>query len=228
MAPRWAAVVGVVFLAGVAAVAFADYELIRADAAAAREEAGNARIRCVYGSRPVSTAERKQRLARCARLPAPRHEAARVERRWDRRAPWYGLAAGASLLATAAMFVRARRRREVAATAGPGLSNVWAVATVGVSFAVGTTIWAALAYLVVDRWDHLVETTGGSTHDCELAGNDCGILGEFTEAHPMILLAVIVAGTGLPAAVAVWLLVRFFNSVGYRGPRQAERALPQH
>ena len=228
MWPRWMTLVGVVMLVGVAAGAFVDYELIRADAAAARDEAGTARLSCLYGKRPITLAERKRRHARCDRLPEPRREAGRVERRWDRRGPRYGVAAGAILLATAAMFVQSRRRRAAVATLEPAPSRPWRIATIAVRFAVGVVLWAALVYLVVDRWDQVVEATGGSTHDCHYVESDCGALGEFTEAHPLILLSLIVAAAAIPAAATVWLLARFFDSLRDPGGRQAGPAVPQH
>jgi hypothetical protein len=202
-----------VILVGVAAVAFVDYEMTRADADAAQANAGNARVSCLYGSRAFSPAERKQRHAQCERLPGPSREADRVERRWDRRGPWYGFAAAAILLPTAVMLVQSRRRRATSATLDPALSRRWRIATIAVRFAVGIMIWAALFYLVVDSWDQLVEWTGGSSHDCHLAGNDCGVLGEFTEAHPLILLSLIVAAAAIPAAAIMWSFSRLFRSL---------------
>jgi hypothetical protein len=212
MAPRWMTLVGLVMLVAVAAVAFVDYEIIRADADAAQANAANARVSCLYGSPAFTIAERKRRHARCDRLPGPLHERDGVERRWDRRGPWYGFAAGAILLPTAVMFVQSRRRRATSATLDPALSR-WRVATIAVRFAVGIMIWAALFYLVVDRWDEFVEATGGSTHDCHYAGNDCGVLGEFTAAHPLILLLLMLAGAAIPAAAVTWLLGRLFRSL---------------
>jgi hypothetical protein len=205
--------VGLVMLVGVAAVAFVDYEMIRADADAAQANAFNARVSCLYGSPAFSIAERRRRHARCERLPGPLREADRVERRWDRRGPWYGFVAGALLLPTAVMFVQSRRRRATSATLDPARSRVWRMATIAVRLAAGVMIWAALFYLVVDRWDQLVEATGGSTHDCHYAGNDCGVLGEFTEAHPWILGSLLLAGTAIPAAAVLWLLGRLFRSL---------------
>jgi type IV secretory pathway VirB3-like protein len=227
MARWWVALVGLVVLVGIAAVAFVDYELIRADADAAQANAFNARVSCLYGSpafRPpaFSPAERKRRHARCERLPGPLREADRVERRWDQRGPWYGFAAAAIFLPTAVMFVQSRRRRASSAMLDPALSRPWRIATIAVRFAVGIMIWAALVYLVVDRWDQLVEATGGSTHDCHYPENDCGVLGEFTAAHPLILLLLMLAGAGIPAAAVTRLLGRLFRSL------EAERNGTRH
>jgi type IV secretory pathway VirB3-like protein len=218
MARLWLPLVGLVLLFAIAAVAFVDYEMIRADADAARIEAANARSTCLYGSpafRPpaFSPAERRQRHERCDRLPGPLREADRVERRWDRRGPWYGFAAAAILLPTAAMFVRSKRRRATSPTRDPALSRPWRTATIAVRLAVGIMVWAALVYLVVDRWDQLVEATGGSTHDCHYPENDCGVLGEFAEAHPLILLSLVVAAAAIPAAAIVWFLGRLLRSL---------------
>jgi hypothetical protein len=213
MARRWMTLVGLVMLVAVAGVAFVDYELIRADADAARADAFNARVRCLYGSPAFTIAERKRRHERCDRLPGPVREADRVERRWDRRGPWYGFVAAAIFLPTAAMFVESKRRRATSPTRDPALSHPWRTATIAVRLAVGIMTWAALVYLVVDRWDQLVEATGGSTHDCHYAGNDCGVLGEFTEAHPLILLLLMLAGAAIPAAAVTWLLGRLFRSL---------------
>jgi hypothetical protein len=218
MSPRWVTLVGLVMLVVVAAVAFVDYEMIRADADAARTDAGNARVRCLH-VRPAlsppafSPAERKRRHERCERLPGPLREASRVERRWDRRGPWYGFAAAAIVLPTAVMFVQSRRRRAASPTRDPALSRPWRIATIAVGLAVGIIIWSALVYLVVDRWDEFVEATGGSTHDCHYAGNDCGVLGEFAEAHPLILLSLIVAAAAIPAAAIIWSFSRVFRSL---------------
>jgi hypothetical protein len=224
MARRWMTLVGLVMLVGLAAVAFVDYEMIRADADAARADAGNARVRCLYGSPAFTIAERKRRHERCDRLPGPLREADRVERRWDRRGPWYGFAAAAILLPTAVMFVQSRRRRATSPTLDPALSRQWRTATIAVRLAVVIMTWAVLAYLVVDRWDRFVEATGGSTHDCHYAGNDCGVLGEFTEAHPLILISLIVAATAIPAAGVTWLLGRLFRSMDdeRNGSRQVQ------
>ena len=218
MSPRWVTLVGLVMLVVVAAVAFVDYEMIRADADAARADAGNARVRCLHGSpalRPpaFSPTERKRRHERCERLPGPLREASRVERRWERRGPWYAFAAAAIVLPTAVMFVQSRRRRATSATLGAALSRRWRIATIAVGLAVGIMIWSALVYLVVDRWDEFVEATGGSTHDCHYAGNDCGVLGEFAEAHPLILLSLIVAAAAIPAAAISWSFSRLFRSL---------------
>jgi hypothetical protein len=218
MSPRWVTLVGLVMLVGIAAVAFVDYELIRADADAAQASAANARVSCLYGSRAFSPpafdpAERKQRHALCARLPGPLREAERVERRWDRHGPWYGFAAAAIFLPTAVTFVQSRRRRATSATLDPALSRRWRIATIAARSAIGIMIWAALVYLVVDRWEQLVEATGGSTHDCHYAGSDCGVLGEFTEAHPLILLSLIVAAAAIPAAAIIWSFSRVFRSL---------------
>ena len=213
ISPRWVALVGLVMLVVIAAVAFVDYEMIRGDADAARASAANARVSCLHGTRALTAAERRQRHARCERLPGPLREADRVERRWDRRGPRYGFAAAAILLPTAVMFARSRRRRGTSATLDPALRRRWRTATIAVGFAFGITIWAALVYLVVDRWERLVEATGGSTHDCHLAGNDCGVLGEFTEAHPLILLSLIVAAAAIPAAAITWSFSRLFHSL---------------
>lgn len=216
-------------LVAIATGAFVDFELNRAAADAARTEAGNARVTCLYGSRPRTTAERKQRHARCAALPGPLREASRVKRRWNERAAWYGLAAGATLLATAAMYVQSRRRRVNAGTIERPLSRRWRVATVAVRLAVGLIIWSALVYIVADRWwVRLVEATGGSTHDCHYAENDCGVLGEFAEAHPLILLVLVASSAAIPAAAAGWLLTRFFGSLRARHGRPRGPALPQH
>jgi hypothetical protein len=228
ISPPWATLVGLVTLVGVAAVAFVDYEMIRADADAARIEADSARASCLYGTRPLTTAERRRRHARCARLPGPLREADRVERRWDRRGPRFGVAAGAIFLATALMFVQSRRRRATSPTLDPTQSRRWRIATTAVGVAVGIMTWAALVYLVVDRWEQLVQATGGSTHDCNLAGNDCGALGEFTEAHPLILLGLIVGAAAIPAAATVWLLSRFLDSLRDPARPQAGPAVPQH
>lgn len=166
MSLRWATLAGLAMLVTVAAMAFVDYELIHADAAAARVEASNARATCLYGRRAFTNAERKRRHARCASLPGPLREAARMERRWVRRGPWYGFAAAAFLLATAALFVQSRRRRATSGTLNPAASRRWRIATLGVRFAAGIMIWAGLVYLAADRWwFRIVEATGGSTHD---------------------------------------------------------------
>jgi hypothetical protein len=214
--------VGLVMLVAVAAVAFVDYEMIRADADAAQANAANARVNCLYGSPACTIAERRRRHERCDRLPGPLREATRVERRWDRRGPWYGFAAGAISLPTAVMFVQSRRRRATSPTRDPALSRAWRIATIAVRFAVGIMVWAALLYLVVDRWDEFVEATGGSTHDCHYPENDCGVLGEFAAAHPLILLLLVLAATGIPAAAVTWLLGRLFRSL------DAERNGTQH
>ena len=80
------------------------------------------------------------------------------------------------------------------------------------SVALAITIWAAIVYLVVDRWRQLVQATGGSTHDCHLAGNDCGVLGEFAEAHPLILLSLILAAAAIPAAAIIWTFGHLLRS----------------
>lgn len=211
VSPRWLALIGLVMLVGVAAVAFVDYEMTRTDAAAAGANAANARVSCLYGRRAVTPAERKQRYAQCDRLPGPLREADRVQRRWDRRGPWYAFAAAAILLPTAAMFVQSKRRRATSPTRDPAMSRLWRTATIAVRLAVGIMTWAALVYLVVDRWDPLVEATGGSTHDCHYAGNDCGVLGEFTDAHPLILLSLIVVAAAIPAAGIIWSMSRLFR-----------------
>ena len=228
MLPRWMTLAGVVMLVGIAASAFVDFEMIRADAAAAREEAANARISCLYGTRALTAAERKRRHARCDRLPGPLREAARVERRWDRRGPWYGFAAGAILLATAMTFVQSRRRRGTSPAPDPAVSRRWRLATLEVAVAVGIVVWAVLAYLGVGRWDDFVEATGGSTHDCHYAENDCGVLGEFTEAHPLILLSLIAAVAAIPATATVWLVTRFFDLLRDPAGRQGGPAVSQH
>src|SRR5688572_10553835 len=147
MARRWMTLVGVVMLFAVGGVAFVDYEMIRADADAAQANAANARVSCLYGIpafRPpaFSPAERKRQHGRCDRLPGPLREADRVERRWDRRGPWYGFAAAAILLPTGVMFVQSRRRRATSATLDPALSRPWRTATIAVRLAVGFMIWA--------------------------------------------------------------------------------------
>jgi hypothetical protein len=210
----WMALVALVMLVASTTAAFVDFEMNRAAADAARTEAGNARVACLYGSRPLTTAERKQRHARCAALPGPLREAARVKRRWNERAPWYGFAAGATLVATAAMFVQAKRRRATAGTLERPPARRWRVATIAVRVAVGLMIWSALVYLAADRWwVRLVEATGGSTHDCHYPENACGVLGEFAEAHPLILLILVVSSAAIPAAAAALLLTRVFGSL---------------
>jgi hypothetical protein len=199
-----------VMLVGVVAVAFLDHEMIRADADAARAEAANARVSCLYGSRAFSPAERRQRYARCERLPGPLREAHRVQLRWDRRGPRYAFAAAAILLPTVLMVTKSRRRRATSATLDPTLSRQWRTAAIAVRSAIGILVWAALVYLVVDRWAQLVEATGGSTHDCHLRGNDCGVLGEFGQGHPLILLSLIAAAAAIPAAGVSWSLGRLF------------------
>ena len=47
MASRWVTLVGLVMLVAVLTVAFADYEMIRADADAAQAGAANARVSCL-------------------------------------------------------------------------------------------------------------------------------------------------------------------------------------
>jgi hypothetical protein len=222
MAPRWLSLVGLVMLIAVAGVAFVDYEMIRTDADAAHDDAMLARVSCLYGTPAFSIAERKRRHARCERLPGPLREADRVERRWDRRSPWYGIAAGAILLPTTVMFFQSRRRR-ASTTLDPSMTRVWRISTTAVRFAVGIMIWAALYYLVADRWDEFVEATGGTTAECG-RGSDCGVLGEFTEAHPLILLLLVLAGTAIPAVASVWLLSRLFGSLDDRPERGAALA----
>ena len=228
VSPRWVTLVGLVLLVAVAGAAFVDYEIVRADADAARIEAATVRAGCLYGTRAASPAERRQRHARCDRLPGPLREAARVERRWERRAPWYGFAAGAILLATTVMFVQSRRRHVASASLDSAETRRWRVATLAVRSAVGIVLWGALVYLVVDRWTSLVGATGGSTHDCHYPENDCGVLGEFAEAHPLILLLLVVAVAALPAAAISSMLGRFFASLGDPGRRQAGPPVPQH
>jgi hypothetical protein len=202
---------GLMLLIAVAAVAFVDYEITRKDADAARIDAAVARVTCrTSGGIPGSIAERQRRNALCEKLPGPLRVQDRVERRWDRRGPWYGFVAAAIFLPTAAMFVQSKRRRATSPTRDPALSP-WRTATISVRLAVGITTWAALVYLVVDRWDQLVEATGGSTHDCHYPENDCGVLGEFAEAHPLILLSLVVAAAAIPAAAIVWLLGRLLR-----------------
>jgi hypothetical protein len=225
MAPRWVALIGFVVLIALGGVAFIDYEMIRADADAARIDAATARAGCLYGSPAFTIAERKRRHAHCERLPGPLRERDRVERRWDRRGPWYGAAAGAILLPTAVMFVQSRRRRATSATLGPSITRVWRLTTLAVRFAVGIMIWAALFYLVVDRWDDFVEATGGSTAECG-RGSDCGVLGEFTDAHPLILLVLFLAGTAMPAAAGIWLLSRLFGFLSVEPARGAAPVVP--
>ena len=214
MWPRWVALVGLIILVGIAAVAFIDYELIRSDADAAQEVATNARVSCLYGRRAFSAGERKRRHARCARLPGPLRERDRIERRWDRRGPWYAVAAAAILLPTALMFVRSLRRRANAATLDRAQRRSWRIATIAVRFAVGVMTWSALVYLLADRWwERVVEATGGSTHDCHYPENDCGVLGEFAESHPLILLSLIVAAAAIPAAAVIWSMSRLFHTL---------------
>jgi hypothetical protein len=212
MARRWMTLVGLAMLIVVAAVAFVDYEMIRKDADAARVEAEVARAGCLYRNPAFTIAERKRRHARCERLPRPLRERDRVERRWERRGLWYGFAAGAILLPTAVMFVQSRRRTATSATLDPAMSRVWRMATIALRFAVGIMLWAALFYLVADRWDEFVEATGGQTAECG-PGSNCGVLGEFTEAHPVILLLLFAAVTAIPAAAIMWLLGRLFRSL---------------
>jgi hypothetical protein len=218
--------VAFLMLVGVAAVAFVDYEMTRADAASAGSAAANARITCLYGSRVSSPAEFERRHARCEQLPLPRQEAARVERRWDRRGPLYGFAAGAILLATAAMFVRSKRLGDPSVTHDPALSRVWRIATIAVRFAAGITIWAALVYVGMDRWEQVVEATGGSTHDCHYPENDCGVLGEFTEAHPLRVLSLIAAAAAIPAAAIIWSFSRLLRSLGNKPQSQPRLGPP--
>jgi hypothetical protein len=214
MAQRWMTLVGLVFLIAVTAVAFVDYEITRKDADDARIDAAVARVTCrTSGGIPGGIARRQRRNALCEKLPGPLRVQDRVERRWDRRGPWYGFVAAAIFLPTAAMLVHSKRRRAISPTRDPSLSRPWRTATIAVRLAVGFTTWAALVYLVVDRWDELVEATGGSTHDCHYPENDCGVLGEFAEAHPLILLSLIVAAAAIPAAAIVWLLGRLFRSL---------------
>ena len=85
---------GLVMLIAVAAVAFVDYEMVRADADAARFDAEVARANC-FGTVAPTIAERKRRNARCERIPDPVGVSKRIERRWEQRRPWYGFAAGA-------------------------------------------------------------------------------------------------------------------------------------
>lgn len=227
--PQRVTLVGLVVLIGVAAIAFVDYEINRADANATQAKAGNARASCLYGmgSRPFTLAERKRRHERCDRLPGPLREADRVERRWDRRGPWYAVAAAAILLPTAVLFVQSRRRRATSPTRDPELSRPWRIATIAVRFAAGIMVWAALVYLVVDRWwARLVEGTGGSTHDCHYPENDCGVLGEFAEAHPLILLSLVVAAAAIPAVAIVSSVSRLFRPLDNRPESHAALGPP--
>jgi hypothetical protein len=213
MAQRWMTLVGLVLLIAVAAVAFVDYEITRKDADAARIDAVLARVTCrTSGGIPGSIAERQRRNARCEKLPGPLRVQDRVERRWDRRGPWYGFVAAAIFLPTAAMFVLSKRRGGTPATLDLSATGVWRVTTIAVKFAVGTLIWLGLFYLAGDRWTEFVEATGGTTGECG-RGSNCGVLGEFTEAHPVILLSLFLAGAAIPAAAIVWLLGRLFRSL---------------
>lgn len=218
MTRRWVTLVGLVLLIAVAGVAFVDYETIRVDADAARVDAAHARASC-SSSRPANILERKRRNARCDRLPGPQRVADRVERRWDRRALWYGFAAGAILLPTAVMFVLSRRRRATSPTLDSSTSGAWRVTTIAVKFAVGIMIWLGLFYLAVDRWNEFVEATGGNTGDCG-RGSDCGALGELTEAHPLILVLLLLAAAAVPAAAITSSLGRFLRSFDDPPPEQ--------
>lgn len=225
MVPRWLTLAGLVMLIAVAGVAFLDYEMIRADADAARVEAEVARAGCLYGSPAFTIAERKRRHARCESLPGPLRERDRVERRWDQRGPWYGFAAGAIVLPTALMLVQSRRRRATSAAVDPSITRAWRTTTIGVTLAVGIMVWVVLFYLVADRWNEFVEATGGTTAECG-SGSDCGVLGEFTEAHPLILLLLILAGTAIPAAAGIWLFGRLFRSMNDQPERDVAPAVP--
>lgn len=220
VSPRWMALVGLVMLVGVSALAFVDHEIVRADATTARTKASDALGTCLYGSAAFTIADRQRRQARCASLPRPQAEAQRVERRWERRSPLYGLAASAIFLTTAVMFVQSRRRRATSAMLDSARRPAWRITTVAVSFVVGMMIWSALLYLIVNRWDGLVDrlakATGGSTHDCDLAGVECGVLGEFAYAHPTILFSLLVAASVIPAAVVTFLLARLLRSLDRR------------
>jgi hypothetical protein len=155
--PQWVVLVGLVMLFAVAAVAFVDYEMTRADAVTARSNAEIARARC-FSTSPTRIAERERRNARCERLiPVPERAADRVERRWDRRGPWYGLAAGAIFVLTALMFTLSRRRRASSAAVDASTSALWRVVTIAVEVTVGILVWSALYHLADDRWNSFVK-----------------------------------------------------------------------
>lgn len=220
VSPTWVALVGLVMLVGVSAVAFVDHEVVRADALRARTTASDALGTCLYGGAAFTITERNRRQARCETLPRPQPETQRVERRWERRSPLYGLAASAIFLTTAVMSFQSRRRRITTAKLDLARRPAWRITTVAVSFVVGIMIWSALLYLIVSRWDglvdRLVKTTGGSTHDCDLAGVDCGVFGEFAYAHPKILFSLLVAASLIPATAVTLLLARLLGSLDRR------------
>jgi hypothetical protein len=217
--PRWVVLVGLVMLFALTAVAFVDYEMTRADAVTARSDAEIARARC-FSTSPASISERERRNARCERLiPVPARAADQVERRWDRRGPWYGLTAGAILVPSVLFFARSRRRRPASATVDASANAVWHVMTIAVEIAVGILVWLALYHLAKDRWTDFVQATGGSTHDCHYPAVDCGVLGEFSTTHSEFLLWLFRVGAAILSLVSVWLLSRLFRSLGDQGDR---------
>jgi hypothetical protein len=217
-APRWVALASLVMFFAAGGVAFVDYEMVRSDADAARIAAVLARVECRYSS-PARIDARRRQNALCDRLPGPLRVQDRVERRWERRAPWYGVVAIAALLLTALTFVLSRRRRFASESAPAGR---WHWGTVAASSGIGVTIWAALFYLVADRWDNFVEATGGTTAECG-PGSNCGALGEFTEAHPVVLLSFMLIGTAVPAIVFAWSIGRGLRFLDL----PAKRPLPE-
>lgn len=202
--------VGLVMLFALAGAAFVDYEMIRADAEAARFDAAVARGNCIASVAPT-IAERKRRSARCERIPGPVRVSRPIERRWEQRRPWYAFAAGAIFLPTALMYVLSRRRRGESATRDAARSRAWRVATVSTEFAVGIIVWAAVFHLVWDRWLDILATKG-PIHDCS-SGGDCDALDRLTADHPSILRLLIGVGSVIPAAASFWLLSRFFRSM---------------
>jgi hypothetical protein len=202
--------VGLVMLIALTGVAFVDYEMIRADAEAARSDAEVARGNC-FGTVAPTIAERKRRNARCERIPDPVGVSKRIERRWEQRRPWYGFAAGAIFLPTALMCVLTRRRRGEAATRDAARSRAWRVVTISTELAVGMVVWAAVFYLVWDRWLDILAIKG-PIHDCS-SGGDCDALDRLTADHPSILRFLIAVGSVIPAAAVTWPLVRLFHSL---------------
>lgn len=73
-----------------------------------------------------------------------------------------------------------------------------------VTLAVGLSVvtWLMLVYVAIQTWEDFVEATGDTLDECDRGR--CGVLGEFTDDHPLILLLLILAGAAIPALAIGW------------------------
>jgi hypothetical protein len=72
-------------------------------------------------------------------------------------------------------------------------------------------VWAAVFYLVWDRWLDILAIKG-PIGDCS-SGGECDAIDRFTAGHASILRFLIGVGSVIPAAAATWLLGRLFRSL---------------